>query len=208
MARKKKQQTETEAPVEPTEPLSVEDEQPREGEGQSDLTVELDAAREEARKNWDLYLRSQADLENYRKRVQREKQEMARFANEGLLRELLPVIDNLQRAVDHAREQQNDAGALIEGVEMTLGQFASTLEKFGVTPVEAAGKPFDPALHEAMGQMVSEDMPPNHVVQELQKGYRLHDRLLRPALVMVSEAPEVDAEAAAGSGTDDETEQN
>ncbi|GAB4171295.1 MAG: hypothetical protein Tsb0017_03300 [Geothermobacteraceae bacterium] len=208
MARKKKQQTETEAPVEPTEPLSVEDEQPREGEGQSDLTVELDAAREEARKNWDLYLRSQADLENYRKRVQREKQEMARFANEGLLRELLPVIDNLQRAVDHAREQQNDAGALIEGVEMTLGQFASTLEKFGVTPVEAAGKPFDPALHEAMGQMVSEDMPPNHVVQELQKGYRLHDRLLRPALVMVSKAPEVDAEAAAGSGTDDETEQN
>jgi len=208
VARKKKQPTETEASVEPAETLSVEDEQPREGEGQPDLTAELDAAREEARKNWDLYLRSQADLENYRKRVQREKQEMARFANEGLLRDLLPVIDNLQRAVDHAREQQNDAGALIEGVEMTLGQFASTLEKFGVTPVEAAGKPFDPALHEAMGQMVSADMPPNHVAQELQKGYRLHDRLLRPALVMVSKAPEVDAEAAADDGTDDETEQN
>ncbi|RME33247.1 MAG: nucleotide exchange factor GrpE, partial [Deltaproteobacteria bacterium] len=170
--------------------------------------AELEAAREEARKNWDLYLRSQADLENYRKRMQREKQDLARFANESLLREFLPVIDNLQRAVDHAREQQNDSGALLEGVQMTLDQFARTLEKFGVTPIEAAGQAFDPAVHEAMGQVVSEDLPPNHVAQELQKGYRLHDRLLRPALVMVSKAPEGGSEAETGADTGDAAQQN
>lgn len=218
MARKKKHQEQNETPAEEVKT-------PAAGEAQEEATAgnqapaeveqqgeELKAARDEARKNWDLYLRSQADLENYRKRVQREKQEMARFANEGLLRELLPVVDNLQRAVDHAREEQAESTALLEGVEMTLNQFARTLEKFGVTPVEAVGRPFDPDCHEAMGQVVSEELPPNTVAQELQKGYRLHDRLLRPALVMVSKAPETgasaEADAAAGAGEESETDEN
>lgn len=154
-----------------------------------DLTAELEACRAEAAKNWDLYLRTRADLENYRKRAQREKEDLGKFANEGLLRELLPVLDNLERAVAHARETGTGDGSLLQGVEMTMGQLHKVLDQFGVTGIEAAGKVFDPAHHEAMGQLESSDLPPGHVVQELQKGYLLNQRLLRPALVMVSKAP-------------------
>ncbi|PNU18724.1 nucleotide exchange factor GrpE [Geothermobacter hydrogeniphilus] len=171
-----------------------------------DLAAELAAAREEAGKNWDLYLRSQAEMENFRKRMQRDKQDALRFANEGILREILPVIDNLERAVEHARENDTDTAGLLEGVEMTLDQFARTLEKFGVKPVDAVGKPFDPACHEAMGQMVTGEVPPNSVVQQLQKGYLLNERLLRPALVMVAKAPEVETEQTSDSSASEAEE--
>jgi molecular chaperone GrpE len=101
----------------------------------------------------------------------------------------LPVIDNLERALEHARQEAGDVRTLREGVEMTLGQFVKVLEKFGVTPVSSLGEVFDPARHEAMGQIESAEQPPNTVAQELQKGYLLHERLLRPALVMVTRAP-------------------
>ncbi len=149
----------------------------------------LAASQEEARKNWDLYLRERADLENYRKRAQREKEELAKFANENLLREILPVMDNLSRAVEHARKQETGTDGLLEGVEMTLAQFGKALERFGVKTIVAVGEPFDPARHEAMGQIESADQPSNTVIQELQKGYLLNDRLLRPALVMIAKAP-------------------
>jgi len=154
----------------------------------------LAASQAEVQKNWDLYLRSRADLENYRKRAQREKEELSRFANENLLREILPVMDNLERALEHARQGEGSSDGLLQGVEMTLGQFQRVLEKFGVTPVAAAGEPFDPAKHEALGQVESAEHPPNTVVQELQKGYLLNDRLLRPAMVMVAKAPPAPAE--------------
>jgi len=149
----------------------------------------LAASQAEVQKNWDLYLRTRADLENYRKRAQREKEELSRFANENLLREILPVMDNLERALEHARQSEAGNGGLLQGVEMTLGQFQRVLEKFGVTPVSAVGEPFDPARHEALGQLESAEHPPNTVVQELQKGYLLNERLLRPAMVMVAKAP-------------------
>nr|WP_245803969.1 nucleotide exchange factor GrpE [Geothermobacter hydrogeniphilus] len=171
-----------------------------------DLAAELAAAREEAGKNWDLYLRSQAEMENFRKRMQRDKQDALRFANEGILREILPVIDNLERAVEHARENDTDTAGLLEGVEMTLDQFARALEKFGVKPVDAVGKPFDPACHEAMGQVVTGEIPPNSVVQQLQKGYLLNERLLRPALVMVAKAPEVETEQTSDSSASEAEE--
>lgn len=154
----------------------------------AELEAQLAVSREEAAKNWDLYLRCRADLENYRKRAQREKEDLGRFANENLLREMLPVLDNLERAVDHARERGGN-GSLLEGVEMTIGLLRKAFEQFGVTAVEALGKPFDPAHHEAMGQMEHAELPPGSVAQELQKGYLLNQRLLRPALVMVSKAP-------------------
>jgi molecular chaperone GrpE len=154
---------------------------------------ELAAAKALAEKNWDLYLRSQADLENYRKRAQREKEDLARFANEAILREMLPVIDNLERAVAHAGNEQG-SGGLLQGVEMTLGQFQKVLEKFGVTSIKAAGEPFNPAVHEAIGQVESGKHAPNTVVQEFQRGYLLNDRLLRPSLVMVTKAPAVPEE--------------
>lgn len=156
-------------------------------EAQPTAEEALTESRVEAQKNWDLYLRERAELENYRKRMQREKEDLARFANENLLREMLPILDNLERAVAHADQEQE--GGLLEGVQMTLEQFRKTLERFGVVPVVAIGEPFSPDFHEAMGQMESSEHAPNTIVQEMQKGYTLNERLLRPALVMIAKAP-------------------
>lgn len=164
------------------------------------LADQLAASRAEAQKNWDLYLRERADLENFRKRAQRDKEELGKFANEGILRELVPAVDNLERAIDHARQEGAGGETLLKGVELTLAQLQKALEKFGVVAIKSLGEPFDPARHEAMGQVESADQPANTVVQEYQKGYLLNDRLLRPALVMVAKAPAVAAEAdAAGN---------
>ena len=130
-------------------------------------------------------LRTAADAENFKKRLQREKEEQTRYANESFMRELLPVIDNLERALEHS-EAGADQGGLLEGLNMTLKGFLDTLTRFGCTPVEAAGKPFDPNFHEAVSQEESADHEPNTVLRELQKGYMLKERLLRPAMVLVS----------------------
>jgi molecular chaperone GrpE len=150
--------------------------------------AQLQACREELATQKDQYLRARADLENYRRRVQREKEDLQRYGNEQLLREILPVVDNLERALAHARTQDIPVEGLITGVEMTLEQFQRVLEKFQVRPVAALQQPFDSACHEAMGQVEREDCPPNTVVEEMQRGYMLNDRLLRPALVLVSKA--------------------
>jgi molecular chaperone GrpE len=133
-------------------------------------------------------LRTAADAENFKKRLQREKEEQTRYANESFMRELLPVIDNLERALEHS-EAGADQGGLLEGLNMTLKGFLDTLTRFGCTPVEAAGKPFDPNFHEAVSQEESADHEPNTVLRELQKGYMLKERLLRPAMVLVSKRP-------------------
>lgn len=130
-------------------------------------------------------LRTAADAENFKKRLQREKEEQTRYANESFMRELLPVIDNLERALEHS-EAGTDQGGLLEGLNMTLKGFLDTLTRFGCTPVETAGKPFDPNFHEAVSQEESADHEPNTVLRELQKGYMLKERLLRPAMVLVS----------------------
>jgi len=130
-------------------------------------------------------LRAAADAENFKKRLQREKEEQTRYANESFMRELLPVIDNLERALEHS-EAGADQGGLVEGLNMTLKGFLDTLSRFGCTQVEAAGKLFDPNFHEAVSQEESADHEPNTVLKELQKGYTLKERLLRPAMVLVS----------------------
>ena len=185
MPKKKKEQEEDIRPGEesaPKEPIA------EEAAGPS-LEEELAASRDEAKKNWDLYLRERADLENFRKRAQRDKEDLARFANEKFLREILPVLDNLERALEHARQDQGGGEGLLEGVEMTLNQFHRILEKFGATPFESVGTVFDPSRHEAIGHLESKEHAPNTVSQELQKGYLLNERLLRPAMVMVAKAP-------------------
>ncbi len=154
----------------------------------------LAASQAEAQKNWDLYLRERADLENFRRRAQREKEELSRFANENIIKEIVPVVDNLERAVAHARQESGDTEGLLKGVEMTLSMFGKALDKFGVTPFNAVGEPFDPSRHEAMGLVESTDHAPNTVVHEMQKGYLLNSRLLRPALVMLAKAPAADNE--------------
>jgi molecular chaperone GrpE len=151
------------------------------------LTTELNTAQAEALENRDLYLRARADLDNFRKRAQREREDLLKFSNETILRELLPVIDNLERALHHAAKE-NESG-LLQGVELTLGQFSKVLEKFNVVAIDAVGETFDSARHEAIGQIESAEQPVNTVVQMLQKGYLLNERLLRPAMVLIAKAP-------------------
>lgn len=130
-------------------------------------------------------LRTAADAENFKKRLQREKEEQTRYANETFMRDLLPVVDNLERALQHAAAVPNQQG-LLEGLNMTLKGFLDTLAKFNCIPIEAVGKTFDPNFHEAVSQEENAEVEPNTVLKELQKGYLLKERLLRPAMVVVS----------------------
>ncbi|MBL9038417.1 MAG: nucleotide exchange factor GrpE [Archangium sp.] len=133
-------------------------------------------------------LRSTADLENYRKRAAKEKEEMQKFGNERLLKDFLPVFDNFDRALEHAKSA-SDFDSLKKGVEMMRKLFEDTLGKHGVKAFSAKGKAFDPTLHEAMTSAESADLPPNHVHTEVLRGFTLNDRLVRPALVVVSKLP-------------------
>lgn len=132
-------------------------------------------------------LRVAADLDNFRKRAQKEKEEIQKFGAEKLLRDFLPVVDNLDRALDHAKGP-SDFDGLVKGLKMTRKSFEDALGKHGIKGFRAQGQPFDPHLHEAMQQVETSDMPPNHVAVEVLRGYTLNDRLVRPALVMVSKA--------------------
>jgi len=149
------------------------------------LRQELEAKSEEAKNNYDRFVRQAAELENFKKRAAREKEDAVRFANESLVKDLLPVIDNLERAVAHAQGGGNGK-PLVEGVEMVLKGLLDVLGKHGVAQISAVGQPFDPGKHEAMAQVETEEHAPNTVIEEHHKGYMLKDRLLRPALVTVA----------------------
>jgi molecular chaperone GrpE len=149
------------------------------------LEADLAAAREEAKQAQDRWLRERADLENVKRRAAREKQDALRFGAEGLARDLLPVVDNLERALAHAGAG-TDAGALAQGVDLVLKGLRDVLERHGVTRVPAAGTSFDPSHHEAVAHVPSAEHAQGAVIEEHQAGYRLHDRLLRPAMVSVS----------------------
>ena len=136
------------------------------------------------------YLYLQADFENFKKIKAKEKQDILKFGNEVLIKELIPVIDNLERAIDHVGKSE-DANGIIEGVQITLNEFLKVLERSGVERVDAVGKKFDPNVHEALFQEEKEDVEPDTVISELQKGYTLNSRLLRPARVSVSKKPEI-----------------
>ena len=148
---------------------------------------ELMAKTEELQTLNDRYLRLAAEFENYKRRTQRDQGDTIRFANEKLLKDLLPTVDNLERALQCSRKQADSEGFL-EGVELTYKQFLDTLEKLGVSQVASIGEPFDPAKHQAVGQIESSTIAENCIVDEYQKGYFLQDRILRPAMVTVSRA--------------------
>jgi molecular chaperone GrpE len=154
-----------------------------------ELKKKLEEKEKEAKENYDRLLRVAADLENYKKRAAKEREEWTKFANEDVMKAILPFIDNLERAVNHA-EKVTDTGVMIEGVRLTLQQVLQTLNKFGLASFESVGKPFDPAMHQAMIVVESDQHEPNRVVEEFQKGYLLNDRLLRPATVSVSKLPD------------------
>ena len=153
------------------------------------LRQQLETKETEAKNYYERLLRQAAELENYKKRSGRERDDAIRYANESLLKDLLPVVDNLERAIAHASGGGNGK-PLVEGVEMVLRGLADALAKHGVIPILALGQPFDPTKHEAMTQVETDDHEPNSVVEELHKGYMLRDRLLRPALVSVAKAVE------------------
>jgi len=134
----------------------------------------------------DRYVRLYAEFENYKKRTGRENDDFRRYANEAVLKEMLPVLDNLERAVAHTREAEQGIEKLLEGVELIVKQFGEVLAKFGVSPIPAQGLPFDPAVHQAVSQQETADAPDGSVLSELQRGFFYRERVLRPAMVVVA----------------------
>jgi molecular chaperone GrpE len=148
------------------------------------------AAKDEELKSLnDKYLRLAAEFDNYKRLAQRDQRDHIRFGNEQLLKELLPVVDNLERAIKAAKTNSSPEG-LVQGVDLTLKQLQGVLGKFGVQSIPTMGQPFDPSGHQAVASVPSAQIPDQHVVEEFQRGYRLHDRILRPAMVTVSSGAE------------------
>jgi molecular chaperone GrpE len=165
-------------------PSTTEGEKPEELEDKS-IEQLLAEKEQEAKDNYDKWLRSIAEFENFKKRHEREKAEFMRMANESLVKDFLPVLDSLDRALKHT-EGNEVPQSFIEGIELVRKGFVSALEKHGVKEIEALGEKFDPNFHEAVMQQENPDVEDNTVLFETQKGYMLHDRLLRPSMVIVS----------------------
>jgi molecular chaperone GrpE len=164
----------------------------------SALLQKLEKAEREARENYDKYLRVSAELDNFKKRSAREMEDFRKFSTEKLIKDLLPVVDNLERALLSAEDPAAEKKGIREGVDLTLREILRVLERFGLKSIQSLNEPFDPTYHQAMMQEPRDNVPGNTVVTELQKGYTLHDRLLRPAMVVVS-APTAAQENDAGN---------
>jgi len=156
--------------------------------GDDEIMQKLAEAEQKAEEYYDRLLRASAEFENYKKRTTREMQDITKYANEKFVKEILVVVDNLERAIASASENTGADDPLVQGVNLTLNETFKILERHKVTPIEALGKPFDPNYHQAMMQEDDDEHPPNTIIRELQKGYMIHDRLLRPSLVAVSKA--------------------
>jgi molecular chaperone GrpE len=157
---------------------------PSPSQRESELVAELEATK-------DRHLRLHADFENFRRRATRERLEAEQYGHQNLVKDLLTAVDNLDRAIDHARRSDGgDLDSLLQGVELVRRELVAAMVKHGVAAIDAAGQPFDPALHEAMAQAPDDSVAPNTVIEELQRGYVLRDRLLRPARVIVSRRSE------------------
>ncbi len=160
-------------------------------------------AQEELHIYQDKYMRLAAEFENYKRRAQRDQSDAIRYANESLLKNLLSTIDNLERAIQSGKDA-GASGALLDGVELTYKQFIETVGKLGVRQVSSTGGVFDPNIHQAVAQVESETAEPNTVVEEFQKGYFLHDRILRPAMVTVAKEKSVQTETISTQDTGEE----
>jgi len=150
-----------------------------------ELVKKVEEIEIKAQENYELYMRTYAEMENIKKRGKKEREDLAKFANESLIKEILPAIDNLEKAISHANNDTNESG-LVKGLEMTLDGLMKTLEKSGLKEVEAVGKSFDPNFHEAISQQIDDTVAQGHIIMELQKGYLLNERLVRPSMVVIS----------------------
>ncbi len=178
---------ESDEQAEENEDIKERTETPLENMKKAELLEKAKEIQKIADGNYDLYMRSLAEIENVKKRFQKDKSDLIKFSNESLIKQLLTVIDNLEKAVS-ASEDENSLDAVKEGVELTLKGLMDSLEKQGLEPVEAKGKPFDPNFHEAISEQEDDGAEPGTVMQELQKGYILNKRLIRPAMVIVSKS--------------------
>ena len=160
------------------------------------LQEKLSAAEEDAKSKYDQLLRAAAEFDNFKKRSAREIEDFRKYANEALFRDLIVVVDNLERAISSTDENDSDNTCVLEGVKMTHQELLKIFEKYSVKPILSANQPFDPTFHQAMLQEETTEVPENIVLKELQRGYLIHDRLLRPAMVVVSKA------AASGNGSE------
>ena len=149
------------------------------------LIEKVEKVQEGSDKNLDLYIRSQAEIDNLKKRYQKERQDLVKFANESLIKQLLPIVDNLEKAIAHSQDK-NSIEAIREGVDLTLKGLTDILQKAGVEMVEAIGEQFDPNFHEAVSEMADDGIKSGTVIKDLQKGYTLNQRLIRPSMVVVS----------------------
>lgn len=150
----------------------------------------IESLEQEAKETYDRLLRVSAEFENYKKRAAREMSDLRKYANENIAKAMLPVIDNLGRAIESSGNDGHVNSSLVEGVDMTLKEILKILEHFGVKPFESVGESFDPAFHQAVMQEETEEHPGNIVLKELQRGYMMHDRLIRPSMVIVSKQKE------------------
>jgi molecular chaperone GrpE len=155
-----------------------------------EMEARLQSLEQEGKETHDRFLRVSAEFENYKKRAAREMGDFRKFANESFVKAMLPVVDNLDRAIESSSNDKNTNTSVVEGVNMTLREILKVFEQFGAMPFESLGKTFDPGFHQAVMQEENEDYPDNTVLNELQKGYLIHDRLLRPAMVVVSKKKE------------------
>jgi len=150
----------------------------------------LEALERELEEQKDKYLRLYSDFETYKRRAAKDREELCRWANEEIMKEVLPSLDNLETALKHAEEAGAAGDGLKQGVEMTSRELKRTLEKFGLKPIEALGQPFNPELHHAISQVEREDVPEKTVVEEFRKGYSYNDKVIRASMVAVSKKPE------------------
>jgi molecular chaperone GrpE len=183
--------------------IAIEVEAPAAEDPVATLEARVATLEVEKKETFDRLLRATADLDNFRKRARRDVDD-AKVAGKGsVLKEILPVVDNLERALQHSEaSQERGTEGIVEGVKLVLRQFLQALERCDVTPLESLGQPFDPNLHEAVGQAETDEYPPGAVCQELQRGYKIGDRLLRPALTVVAKRPAEAAEPAGPNGHD------
>lgn len=184
------EETTPQEPVTESTPEAAEWKEPAGGGLSREQIAELEAGAAKAAENWDRYLRAVADLDNFKKRAAREKQEASRYANESLLSRLVPVLDTFDMALAAASGSQGTTiESLKTGITMIRSQLKSALDDAGLEEVDASGKPFDPNWHEAVSQQECADVPEGQVVQQLRKGYKYRERLLRPASVVVAKTP-------------------
>jgi len=155
-----------------------------------DLEAKLEVKEQEAKENYDRLLRVSAEFENYKKRTTRELEEFRKFANQSLIKEMLSVVDNLELAMNSTNGHKTIDRGLLQGLDMTHKEILKVFERFNVKPIEAKGQTFDPTFHEAVMQEATDEFDANTVINELQKGYMIHDRLLRPAMVVVARPKE------------------